>query len=497
MRYHTENIPGGAMPAAGRCIEVRTARDLLGFPRDVPLVPDEMARGLKVTFYPISSASDRVRQFAERLRVALVEAGVHVIPFEEAGDSRRPDRLRDDLVVVAAGESPMGDLPIDHVSNLRKTSIVGIVDGPCPANTGTTDQSKLNSIVRTLGWYVIQTVVYVDDAFWTVCTMNGAIIPCAMNSQIGEDVRSILIPKLAAPVVPPHVSDFEMRPGALDLSRPELRPYIDDFVLSGPLWEKSSLFLFHTSLEALEFRSPFYKRIVAAYLDQRSGMSYGFLARQCAVDIRPAREMDGQDAGALDDAEVLVRIGTRHFAVQVPDVWVFTTRSGCDKAHLDPHRDILLMGLSRGRVIIETPRDLDPRIDSRPSYDTLTILAHAVGNAIVGALLAAHRPASLFVRSLRTSGLALAHWHGYVDPDALPKGYAIYGADNPPVSCSTHQAALFALLGKVSACEKMIGRDEEVEGDLHVEPHHGVNMTGPSLVDLARWVLLNVSPPRE
>jgi hypothetical protein len=482
------------VPAPGPCMEVRTARELLGFPRDVPLVPDEMARGLKVTFYPISSASDRVRRFTERLRAALVEAGVHVVPFDEARDPRRPDRLRDDLVIVAAGESPMGDLPIDHVSNLRKTSIVGIVDGPCPAEAGTTDQSKLNSIVRTLGWYVIQTVVYVDDSFWTICTMNGAIIPCSLNSHIGEDVRSILIPKLAAPVVPPHASDFEMRPGALDLSRADLGPYIDDFVSSGPLWEKSSLFLFHTSLEALEFRSPFYKRIVAAYLDQRSGMSYGFLARQCAADVRPAREIDRQDAGPLDDDEVLVRLGARQFGVRIPDAWVFTTRSGCDKAHLDPRRDILLMGLSRGRVIIETPKDLDPHVDSRPSYDTLTILAHAVGNAIVASLLAVQRPASPFVQSLRTGGLALAHWHGYVDPHTLPEGYAIYGSDNPPVSCSTHQAALFALLGKVSALRAMIGRDEEFRGDLHVEPHHGVNMTGLSLVDLARWVLQNVSP---
>ena len=29
----------------------------------------------------------------------------------------------------------------------------------------------------------------------------------------------------------------------------------------------------------------------------------------------------------------------------------------------------------------------------------------------------------------------------------------------------------------------------DYRGDVHVEPHHGTNMTGKSLVDLARWLL--------
>lgn len=474
-----------------RCIDEETARRVMGFERPVPLSPTEMARGLRVTFYPIRDASERVRGFTSRLRDALIECGVDVVSYEQACDPRRADRLQEGLVVIAAGESPAGDLPIDHVPNLRKTTIVGIVDGPCPADEKTTDQSKLNSIVRTLGWYVVQTVIYVEERLWTICTMNGAIIPCPAGGSIAGDVLSILVPKLAAPVVPPHAADFDVRAGALDLGDPRYAPYIEDFVRSGPLWDRTNLFLFHTSLEALEFRSPFYKRIVAAYLDHRSGMSYGFLARQIAVDVSPALPLSREEGvrPASLPTRCSLALAGKNYAVDLPDVWVLTTRSGCDKTHLDPRRDILLIGLSGGRIIFETPKDLDPDVDCRPSYDTLTILAHAAGNAIVASALAGLRPDALFPRQLASQGCALAHWHGSVDPHLLPPAYALYGESNPPVSCSTHQAALFALMGKITALNDAVERGGDFLGDLHVEPHHGVNMTGPSLTDLARWAL--------
>jgi hypothetical protein len=454
-----------------------------------------MARGLRVTFMPVHEATERVRQFAERLRASLLECGVRVLEFEAAMDPRRPGKLQEDLVVIAPGAFPAGELPIDRVSNLRKTTIVGIVDGTCPAEEGTTDQSKLNSIVRTLGWYVVQTVIYVDDRTWTVCTMNGAVIPCAHASPMAAAVLSVLVPKMAAPVVPPHASDFDVRAGALDLAHPAYAGYVADFVESGPLWLASDLFLFHTSLESLEFRSPFYKRVVAAYLDHRSGMSYGFLARQMAVPEISARTVAGD--APEEEGSVLIHANAQLYRVRIPEVWVFTTRSGCDKAHLDSHRDILRMGLSSGRIIFETPKGLDPKIDCRPSYDTLTILAHALGNALVASVLQVARPGALLARNLATRGLALAHWHGQVSPELLPAGTMVYGAENPPVSCSTHQAALFALVGKIEGLHRALASGMEPVGDLHVEPHHGVNMTGESLTALARWVLRTLRPGEE
>jgi hypothetical protein len=60
------------------------------------------------------------------------------------------------------------------------------------------------------------------------------------------------------------------------------------------------------------------------------------------------------------------------------------------------------------------------------------------------------------------------------------------------VSCSTHQAAIYALTGKLGALRESLDCRVEFEGDVHNELHHGTNITGASLVALAEWVLQHV-----
>ena len=57
----------------------------------------------------------------------------------------------------------------------------------------------------------------------------------------------------------------------------------------------------------LNFRNKFYKLIGKKYLDNRNGMSYGFVARQLPTDL----------------------------SKEIPDVWVLTSKSGSDKSKLD------------------------------------------------------------------------------------------------------------------------------------------------------------------
>jgi hypothetical protein len=469
-----------------RHLPVDDAIRILALKKQVPMTPEEMAAGLRVTFFPVASASEGLRTFADRLRGALADAGVHVLPYAEAVDPVRRGKLQENLVIIATGDLQTGNLPVDHVQNLRTTTVVGIVEGPCPAEEETADQEKLNKIVHTLTWSIVQVAIYVDRNRWTITTMNGAVIPCDPAGPFSRDVLELLVPKLAAPVVPPHASDFDVRTGVLDLSGAELLPYVEDFVRSGPLWEQTGLLLFHTSMERLEFRSAFYKRIAAAYLDHRSGMSYGFLARQIALSSRPA----WMEEVPLE--RITLTIAGERLSLVVPEAWVLTTRSGCDKSHIDPGRDLLLMGLSGGKVVLATPRGLDRRTDSKPSYDTFTILAHALANALVARLLERLRPGARFAAMLESTGAALAHWHGTIAPDAVPAGYVVHGAGNPPVSCSTRQAALFAFTGKLGALEECLGSNGAFEGDIHLEPHHGVNVTGPSLHHLARWAMERV-----
>ena len=61
---------------------------LLGIKKSVPLTCEEMARSLRVTFFPHNRCSRAVAEFADELRNTLQELGVEVIPFEAALNSR-------------------------------------------------------------------------------------------------------------------------------------------------------------------------------------------------------------------------------------------------------------------------------------------------------------------------------------------------------------------------------------------------------------------------
>ena len=479
---------------------------ILGMQTAVPLRPDDMAKSLMVTFYPSKQVSTRVQRFSDRLRAALERNGAQILRYTQAQSDPATGKLKEGIVVISQGALDTGDLPVDHVPNLRRATIVGIVDGPCPVEGETSSQEKLNSIVKRLAWNIEQVAIYVDEDIWTVCTMNGAVIRCSWKTIL-EDTMNVLIPKLAAPVVPPHSSDFDVREGELNLQDPRYAPYVKDFQESGKLWHDTGLMLFHTSLDSLEFRNRYYKRLAAAYLDNRSGMSYGFLARQIAAP--PVATMSHNEAiqkfgaeqlkknpEAIQGAEatwIAIHVAETPVYVRIPDAWVLTTRSGCDKSNIDPHRDLVLLGLLRGKVVFATPRGVSPGVDCKPSYDTLTILSHAVGNALIASLQQRLQPAAPFATTFAQAGLALAHWHGYLHHATLPPGYVVYGENNPPVSCSTLQAAILALRGKVDAFAGKVVAGEPYAGDAHVEPHHGVNQTGPTLVQLGQWALEHIA----
>ena len=85
----------------------------------------------------------------------------------------------------------------------------------------------------------------------------------------------------------------------------------------------------------------------------------------------------------------------------------------------------------------------------------------------------------------------------------------LHGETNPPVSCSTPQSAAFALVGKLAALGHAMETGPAQNGamtngttqngtngatyppylgDVHVEPHHGTNLSGVmSLAEAARW----------
>ena len=236
-------------------------------------------------------------------------------------------------------------------------------------------------------------------------------------------------------------------------------------------------------------------------------MSYGFLARQLAMpELKPAMTLaEAQECLATEISQdeqifehhgvtyLCVPVATQHFVLPVPEVWVLSTRSGCEKTRLDGARDVVRYGLKSGRIAFETPVGVGSDTDCKPSYDTLVIVAHGLANAIIASVLARHHPNAPFCVHLKKAGMAMAHWHGFLPPSQIPDRYPLHGQENPAVSCSTPQAAIYALRGKLALLG--CGRAEQLKGDVHVEPHHGTNFTASSLTGLAQWILTRNGDP--
>ncbi|ASQ91426.1 hypothetical protein CHL67_11285 [Prosthecochloris sp. GSB1] len=462
---------------------------LLGIAPTTPLETSEMRKELSIHFITAERSTPRLRCFTASLMNACGILGIRVVDRDEAVG---PDgKLKPGIVVIAPGNFSDKNLAINLAGTLYDNIIVGVHDEPPPLTGISSPQEKLDGIVRKLAWDMVHISIYVTADSWTVCTMNGGVVAFEGSCPLPSDVQKTLVPKLTAQVVPPKSSDLDLRPGALLTGSPEMETLARDFARAGRLWENNDYLLTHTSREGLDYRTPFYRKIVARYLDQRSGMSYGFFARQlpCAVPASlPAKEA-GLAAEKLEkNTTPLLRIGERSFVpVKAFDQWhlvepvpvmVVATRSGCMKTRIDPSADLVALRLEGGRVTFITPEGLPESIISRPSFDTLTMLSHALGNSIIASIMRTLRPSWRFPRILAENGASMTHWHGSPDRNVMPEGYFLHGLHNPPVSCSTPQSAAYSLLGKIDALEQALHVNREYRGDIHVEPNHGTNIVG-------------------
>lgn len=467
---------------------------ILGIPPSTPLEPEAMGRALKVAYCPAPELGPRLAGFTSALLEALRACGASVTgePDEEGG------RFAPGTVVLAPGSFPDRLLPINRVSTLYNNLIVGIYDEPPPVTAEATPQETLDAVVGRLAWDMVHLVIYVTGNSWTICSMNGGVTTIETPMPQRRDVLRALVPKLTAQVVPPRAGEIDIRHGGLDTTSSGFEAVAGDFEESGRIWEGNPLLMSHTAREGLAYRNDFYRKIVARYLDERTGMSYGFLARQLPLRPEPAILLDPEGRTPSTDGVEILIAGRRLF-VPVPEVRVVTTRSGCRKTAVDRRRDLVETGLAQGRVWLATPAGLPHEAAVRPSFDTLTIVAHALGNAMVSSILQALRPGARFSRQLAAEGASMTHWHHYPDEELLPEGYVLHGRENPPVSCSTPQSAAYSLLGKLEALEYALKEGMEYLGDVHIEPGHGTNLVGVrSLAEVAEMmngrVPLSASP---
>jgi hypothetical protein len=473
--------------------------DFLDIDGKIPLTPGEMARSMTVTFYPPHQRTERLDRFSGKLKEGFIDLGVKVIPFEESLNS--DGRVKPGTIIIEQGEGKNKDLAIRKVSSLYENPVVGLNDSPPPIPENPTLQETLDSIVGVLAWNLAHVPIFVEDEQWTICTMNGAVIECGSWLDPKEEILHSLIPKLAAQVVPPKRDEINYREGVMDAEKSGYMPYINDFMSAAKIWRDNGLMLAHTSIEDLEYRNRFYKRIVSQYLDNRTGMSYGFMVKQLPVDVKPAIEVSSapeklathnweeEPVTFLDGSlYTIIKQFGKEWIIEVPDVWLLSTRSGCNKTELSPRRDILRLGLHNGRITLDVPPE-SSKEECRPSYDTYAILAHAIGNVITASILLNIDRNALFPKILSSNGLSISHWHGYPDKGYPLPGYVIHGEENPPVSCSTPQSAAYAFSGKRKSLEIFTDPLAGFRGDIHIEPHHGTNITGTlTLTETAAWV---------
>jgi len=470
---------------------------LLGIPRDTPLDIDGMCRRLKPVIYPAPVLTERLELFCRALVTVMQSLNIDVLSQEKAADDR--GRFAPGTVIFAPGYFPDNLLAINRVSTLYNNIIVGIYDEPAPLTPEALPQQRLDAIVGRLARDMVHILIFVTERTWTICTMNGGVVTFNSPYPSPEDVRGTLVPKLTAQVVPPRAESLDIKHGTLQTGTPEFDAVADDFLQCSALWSGNGCLVTHTSTAGLEYRSDFYKRIVARYLDERSGMSYGFFARQMPVAVEAAIISGGTvpSADAEEERGRMVRILMQQYTllVPVPSVSVITTRSGCRKNHLDPEKDLVEIGITEGRAWLKTPAGSTPDSVAKPSFDTLTILAHAIGNALTASILKTLRPGAGFPCHLASFGASMTHWHDYPQTGQQPQGYCLHGRSNPPVSCSTPQSAAYSLLGKIAALEKALEKGTEYRGDVHVEPNHGTNIVGMlSLAETAAFLNPTLCP---
>jgi len=480
---------------------LRLAASLLDI-GDEPLSANGMADELKVTFYPPHERSSLLDGFARRLRSALVDVGAEVIPYEDALIPSSDGKIKPGLVVVEQGEGDDDDLAMLHLTSLHENPLVSVQEGPCPVpqKVKSSSQARLDAIMNLLTYNLTHIPIFVNENSWLPCSATGSLTEFERGNGFEEDVLEYFVPKVSAQVVPPKQFGIDFREDALNVEDEDYQEFIDDFLSSASVWKRSGLMLAHTALDDLSYRDRLHRRLARLYVNQRSGMSYGFVARQLPVSVEPAvrkenkaalaeRDWDSEPAQIIND-ELYARVfaAGEEWIVNVPDVWVLSTRSGCEKTNLDAERDIVRMGLSKGRILFDIPEGVDTS-DVRPSYDTLAILAHSAGNAIAASILLARDSEAAFPKKLAETGASVSHWHGYPNDGEKPEGYFTHGRSNPPVSCSTPQSAVYALTGKLTAVDESIREGKPYWGDVHIEPYHGTNVTGAmSLAETARWV---------
>ena len=294
------------------------------------------------------------------------------------------------------------------------------------------------------------------------------------RDELDAFVRGCLVPKLFLPVAPLLPSQFDL--GRYDpRTTDSARKLID---LSESLGRLGLL----PGVEAVSglLRRRSRRDMARAIMAGRTGVSFGFIAfieppRYVGpVDISEGQWRDLPPSGAYSPDEIRRNAQGRLYAKiqsngvtvfrQVPDLWIASSRSGCDKAHLRLDCDVIRIGYN-GHFRLERPQQASAEDDLNPSYDIRVMVATALATA-------------LYAPDLLAAGAPLFHFHGYPHGDWFAAEEAFAGADNPAVPCGTMEASVF----NFQAMAQLAARHgPALKLACFVEPDHGANILAGSV----------------
>lgn len=515
----------------------KTYQKILGIDGEVQMTPLEMADRMNITFFPLISdnTSQEIKDFADLLKKTFGDLRVNIVPYEEAVEKLPYKKVLGNIIkiffnnvlyatcnllrlkqiyvyhnfhsfeyalnrvkvkkgisVVCIGEQKLEDLPMKHIYSFKDNSIITILDFPKTINSESSFDEHYIASMDLFVHHMTNIVIGVDKEKWILYNFNASHPVYPIDNNFKENILQALVPKIVAPIQPYKLREFIVRKNAFRIDDDFHKPFVQQIVRGAEKFGKTNLYPKGRKIDDLPFRNNFFKWVGKLHLDHRNGMSFGFLAHQLPLKLPRVKRVDKSvEEFSIRDSiwYISFNVGPQKYELAIPDVWVLTQKSGSNKTTVNPETDLIKMGLSKGKMIIETQSDIDSTY--KPSFDTKVILAHALGNAIIGSILKTVKPENNFSKRLEMKGVSLSHWHGYIHPDFVPKGFFVHGVKNPQVACSSPQSALYAISGKLGAFLGSLESKKEYVGDIHVEPQHGVNVNYHSIEDLADYLVNN------
>jgi hypothetical protein len=328
----------------------------------------------------------------------------------------------------------------------------------------------LNTLIRTFS----EIVIGVSRTQFSILNMNLSD-SIFVRKDINNFVLKSLIPKIYVPILPLPLSKFKL--GECNVQKSN---YAKRLVTLSHRLAETNLFPPGSKLSEVIKRKS-HRDIVNVIVNGRTGVSYGFVAYAEPPQYIGEIEITEQEWESLDPVTefsidqvrqntigrryLKTKIGTEYKFKQIPDIWIFSARSGSNKTNLSLENDILRIGLT-DRLLLQLPHKIDSQVaDIKPSYDVYVMLAISLA-------------AALYAPELIKNGAPIVHFHGYpVFEWFKPHEYCV-GVHNPSVPCGTYESGVFNFLGIASLANQS---SQDMNLVSLVEPDHGTNFIAHDL----------------